>query len=81
MQLRLDVEELKQFLTQASRPKVKDILSLDIRKLETEIIALEGPEEQKSTSAISSSGGVATKHTGCYDVKITNYGNRLLGIV
>jgi len=36
-ELRLDVAELNQLLSTAERQKVKDILSVEIRKLETEI--------------------------------------------
>ena len=36
-QLRLDVAELSQLQEQASRPKVKDILGLELRKLQTEL--------------------------------------------
>ncbi|KAK3605256.1 hypothetical protein CHS0354_037657 [Potamilus streckersoni] len=37
-ELKKDVEELRLLLEQAHRPKVKDLLAIDIRKLETEII-------------------------------------------
>lgn len=36
-ELKKDVEELRLLLEQAHRPKVKDLLAIDIRKLETEI--------------------------------------------
>ncbi|KAL3870587.1 hypothetical protein ACJMK2_038637 [Sinanodonta woodiana] len=37
-ELKKDVEELRVLLEKAHRPRVKDLLAIDIRKLETEII-------------------------------------------
>lgn len=70
------MEELKRLESTASRPHVKDILSVEIRKLETEIIKLvdSSSQEAVSTSALnlSAKNNSAVK---CYDVKVTNYGN------
>ncbi|XP_060069755.1 calcyclin-binding protein-like [Ylistrum balloti] len=47
-ELRKDAAELRGFMETASRQRVKDILSLELRKIETEIIK---KEEAKSASA------------------------------
>jgi len=67
-ELRLDAEELKRLLSQAERQKVKDILSLDIRKIETEIITRES-----AISAIKVQNTPVITKPGCYEVKLTNY--------
>ncbi|KAE8749234.1 hypothetical protein FOCC_FOCC004141 [Frankliniella occidentalis] len=75
-EMRLDAEELKAFLSTATRQKVKDLLSLDIRKVETDIIRLQeqlSKESDQSKPSSSSSAPVASASGRCYDVKITNY--------
>lgn len=54
------------------RQRVKDILSIDIRRLETEIINLKQLEE-KSTIKSSVSNSQPPKQR-CYEVKLTQYG-------
>ncbi|QQP35160.1 Calcyclin-binding protein [Caligus rogercresseyi] len=77
-ELRLDAKELKTVLESVSRPKVKDLLTLDLRKLETDIIQIE--DALKSSQSSSSSSG--PKSVGivpnslsvkAYDVQIKNY--------
>lgn len=51
-ELRLDVEELKNLLAAAQRQRVKDVLLVDIRKLETEI-TLRHEESQPTTTQTS----------------------------
>lgn len=55
-ELRKDAAELRGFVEAASRPRVKDILSLELRKLETEIINKE--------EAIKASGDAMETETG-----------------
>uniref|UniRef100_A0A069DR20 Calcyclin-binding protein n=1 Tax=Panstrongylus megistus TaxID=65343 RepID=A0A069DR20_9HEMI len=73
-QLRSDVEELKRLENTASRPHVKDILSIEIRKLETEIIKLmDTSSEVAVSSSIVNASAKNNSAAKCYDVKITNY--------
>ncbi|KAL0109312.1 hypothetical protein PUN28_014416 [Cardiocondyla obscurior] len=67
-EMRLDIEELNRLLEQASRQRSKDILTLEIRKLQTELAKL---EEQKDTPAKTTA---ATQAQKCYEVKLNNYG-------
>ncbi|KAK3907478.1 Calcyclin-binding protein [Frankliniella fusca] len=75
-EMRLDAEELKSLLSSATRQKVKDLLSLDIRKVETDIIRLqEQLSKETEQNKASSSAPTPVTSTGgrCYDVKIMNY--------
>lgn len=77
-ELKLDVEELSKLLQQTSRQKVKDILNIEIRKLQTELNKLLEDHDHKNTSIEPSvnepspSGTVNSCKT--YEVKINNYG-------
>ncbi|CAG9564753.1 unnamed protein product [Danaus chrysippus] len=77
-ELKSDVDELKDLLKQAKRKKVQDLLSLEIRKLETEVIALKesskdaAPMEAASVPTTSASSAPAPKKR--YQVKINGYG-------
>lgn len=71
-ELRLDVAELNQFLSTAVRQKVKDVLSIEIRKLETEITALkELPEKDPVPETPVNS--ILISKPKCYEVKLNNY--------
>lgn len=75
-ELRLDIEDLKTVLSQASRPRVKDLLSVDLRKLETELIRLQELVEKEGVKSKTSTSGptpVVSSSSRCYDVKVTNY--------
>lgn len=75
-ELRLDIEELRRLANTAERQKVKDMLSLGVRKWETELIALESSLNTGSESSDASTPQVTTvqsRQGGCYDVKLTNY--------
>ncbi|XP_021341769.1 calcyclin-binding protein-like [Mizuhopecten yessoensis] len=48
-ELKKDAAELQGFLENASRPRVKDILTLELRKIQTDII---NKEERNSTSGV-----------------------------
>ncbi|KAJ1520954.1 hypothetical protein ONE63_004031 [Megalurothrips usitatus] len=75
-ELRLDAEELKKLLALATRQKVKDILSLDLRKVETDIIRLQEQmtkENEQNKASNSASAPIVSGGARCYDVKIMNY--------
>lgn len=69
--MRLDIEELNSLLEQAKRQRIKDILMLEIRKLQTELAKLE--LEQRNTSAKGTAPSLDTAQK-CYEVKLNNYG-------
>ncbi|XP_043253791.1 calcyclin-binding protein [Colletes gigas] len=69
--LRLDIEELESLLQQAVRQKTKDTLSLEVRKLQTELTRL--IEETKTTTATSTNATPSSSDNKCYEVKINNY--------
>jgi len=67
-EIRLDIAELKQLHDSATRSKVKGMLTIELRRLETELIALsqaEQPAEPKHNAN-------KPKPT-CYETKIINY--------
>ncbi|KOC65975.1 Calcyclin-binding protein, partial [Habropoda laboriosa] len=70
-QLKLDIEEFNSLLRQASRQKCKDVLSLEIRRLQTELAKL--TEENKILS-IKSTNVESNSSQKCYEVKLNNYG-------
>ncbi|XP_076293186.1 calcyclin-binding protein [Lasioglossum baleicum] len=70
-ELKLDVEELNKLLQQANRQKVKDVLSIEIRKLQTDLNKL--LENHKNTSTKPSNETV-TSSPKLYEVKLNNYG-------
>lgn len=78
-QLKADIAELRKFHEQASRQKVKDILFIDIRKLETELTRLhEAEESAKKDNANESSANQPTKPATAaapvYTEEIRTYG-------
>jgi hypothetical protein len=75
LQLRLDVAELNRFLSTAVRQKVKDVLSVEICKLETEITTLKELCE-KDSSPETPVNSVTTSKPKCYEVKLNNYGKK-----
>lgn len=64
----LDLQELNSLFEQAKRQRTKDMLILEIRKLQTEMIKL---LEQKDSSVKVTTPSTAQK---CYEVKLNNYG-------
>lgn len=70
-ELKSDVDELSKLLSLATRPRVKDILSLEIRKLETDIIKLNDLTSVNKQDTFTVAKAAAEKK--CYDVKLTNY--------
>jgi len=67
--MKLDIEELNSLLEQANRQRTKDILMLEVRKLQTEVAKL---LEQKNTSVKNTSSLNTAQR--CYEVKLNNYG-------
>jgi len=67
-ELRLDVEELKRLSELTSRQSVKDTLSVDIRRFETEISLL-----IKDNAFNVETKPLTNPAPRCYDVKLTKY--------
>ncbi|XP_053986979.1 calcyclin-binding protein-like [Hylaeus volcanicus] len=70
-ELKLDIEEIKNFIQQASRPRTKDILGLEVRRLQTELSKLIQKTNSTSTTSTDVTSRSAPK---CYQVKLNNYG-------
>ncbi|XP_015113796.1 calcyclin-binding protein [Diachasma alloeum] len=69
-EIKLDIDDLEALLFQAKRQKTKDLLSLEVRKLQTELIKLKDTERNDndlSKPIITNSG------SKCYTIKLTNY--------
>ncbi|CAK9821777.1 Calcyclin-binding protein [Anthophora retusa] len=69
-ELKLDIEEFNNLLRQTSRQKCKDILGLEIRKLQAELAKL--IEENKTVA--TKSANVESNSPKYYEVKLNNYG-------
>jgi len=76
-EIELDVTELKQLIEKAQRPKVKDLLQINVRKLETDLSKLrDEKEKQDSRLKNQTSSDVATstaKSTIIPDSQIKDY--------
>ncbi|CAG9130584.1 unnamed protein product [Plutella xylostella] len=74
-ELRSDIEELQKITKQATRKKVQDLLSLEVRKLETELINLqEAAKASSSTDAVAAPAPAAAAEAKRYKVKLNGYG-------
>lgn len=71
LQLKLDIEEFNSLLQKANRQKSKDVLSLEIRKLQTELGRL---IEENQISQAKPAVAVSNSSQKCYEVKLNNYG-------
>ena len=76
--MREDIKELEKFAEEATRPKIKDILGIELRKLQTELITKEEKlkklqESAQATPVSQSSSSTSTGSTG-YTKEITTYG-------
>ncbi|KAF3419897.1 hypothetical protein E2986_10439 [Frieseomelitta varia] len=71
MILKLDIEEFNNLLRQANRQKSKDVLSLEIRKLQTELTKL---IEENKIPQINPTNVVSNSSQKYYEVKLNNYG-------
>ncbi|XP_046969568.1 calcyclin-binding protein [Vanessa cardui] len=74
IELRSDIDELNELLKQAKRKKVLDILSLEIRKLETELITLKESEKNESVMEVSPTPTTSTQSQKRYQIKLNGYG-------
>lgn len=72
-ELKLDVADLNKLLAQTERQKVKDILLIEIRKLETEITRLKELESKRLGEGDGKASQASAKTNKCYDVKLNNY--------
>ncbi|XP_047535590.1 calcyclin-binding protein [Vanessa atalanta] len=74
IELRSDIDELNELLKQAKRKKVLDILSLEIRKLETELITLKESEKNEAAMDVSPTPTTSTQSQKRYQIKLNGYG-------
>lgn len=66
-----DLLEIKSFAEQSQRPRIKDILLLQIRKIETDLVGL---KEQSIPVAVSSSASAPTSTTKQrYEAELSQY--------
>ncbi|XP_034934627.1 calcyclin-binding protein [Chelonus insularis] len=73
-EIELDIKELNSFIHQAHRQKTKDILSLELRRLQTELSKLiETNLNNENESLRSISNTHTSSESKCYDIKLTNY--------
>ncbi|KRT83074.1 hypothetical protein AMK59_3115 [Oryctes borbonicus] len=70
IELKKDIAELEELHKQATRTKVRDILSIETRKLISEVIKVE--EQEKTTATIPTSTTTQTTNK-CYLVTLNNY--------
>lgn len=72
-QLKADVAELYRLSELTDRRRIKDILSIEAKKLETEISHL-----QSSGAATKSNPSSSAPVKRCFDVRLTSYGSSLI---
>lgn len=70
-ELNLDIEELDRFLKTATRQRTKDLLSIELRKLQTKVANLLG-EQNNAPKEVTHS--VPKTTNTCYEVTLANYG-------
>ncbi|RLU21915.1 hypothetical protein DMN91_006294 [Ooceraea biroi] len=70
-EIKLDIEELDGLLKQARRQRTKDVITLEIRRLQTELVKLTEEERNASVKPSNPPSNVPQK---CYEVKLHNYG-------
>ncbi|KAG6443366.1 hypothetical protein O3G_MSEX002811 [Manduca sexta] len=76
-ELRDDVDELNELLKQAKRKKVQDVLTLEIRKLETEMVKLKESENttpMEVTHTPATSANSSQSKSKRYQIKLNGYG-------
>ncbi|XP_045775034.1 calcyclin-binding protein [Maniola jurtina] len=72
-ELRSDIDELNELLKQAKRKKVQDILSLEVRKLETEWCNLKESEDSACAMEVSPAPTTSSQNKR-YQIKLNGYG-------
>jgi calcyclin binding protein len=68
----LDIDDLNSLLDRASRQKSKDILGLEIRRLQTELINIQN-QISTDNEQIKIRKSTIDSNNKCYDVKLNNY--------
>ncbi len=66
------MDELKKLTDLATRQSIKDVLAIETRRLETEISL----QLKDNMFNLETKPAQATNTVRCYDVKLTNYGNK-----
>ncbi|XP_011304436.1 calcyclin-binding protein [Fopius arisanus] len=69
-EIQLDINDIESVISLAKRQKTKDLLTLELRKLQTELINLKEKELNDNEPSKSIPNSSASK---CYTVKLTNY--------
>ncbi|XP_058803470.1 calcyclin-binding protein [Phymastichus coffea] len=70
-EIKLDIEDLNSLLENASRQKSKDVLVVEIRKLQTELINMQNQIFCNTDSSIPKA--FVKSGPQCYEVKLNNY--------
>ncbi|CAL7947965.1 unnamed protein product [Xylocopa violacea] len=70
-ELKLDIEELNNLLQQASRQGPKNVLSLEVRRLQTKLAKLIEESQASQPKPVNTLSDASQK---CYEVKLNNYG-------
>lgn len=73
-ELRSDIEELNELLKQAKRKRAQDLLSLEIRKLETEWLNLKESAQSSQAGTSPAPSTAATSQPKRYQIKLNGYG-------
>lgn len=69
--MKLDIKEFNSLLEKACRQRTKDVLTLEIRKLQTELAKLLEENKDASVKSTTASSNATPKR---YEVKLNNYG-------
>ncbi|XP_014485425.1 PREDICTED: calcyclin-binding protein [Dinoponera quadriceps] len=70
-EVKLDIEEFNNLLEKACRQRTKDVLTLEIRRLQTELAKLLEENKDASVKPPATTPSATQK---CYQVKLNNYG-------
>lgn len=73
-ELRTDIDELNELLSQAKRKRVQDFLTLEIRKLETEWVNLKEASDKASEEDPSAAPSTTVSQSKRYQIKLNGYG-------
>ncbi|XP_040216313.1 calcyclin-binding protein [Rana temporaria] len=73
LELQKDLEEVKQLLEKATRKRVRDVLFVEQRKLETEI-ANKKQQQTGESMEVQKPSAIVPPMSSMYTVKISNYG-------
>lgn len=74
MKLNADIEEVKKFLSQSARARVKQFLEIQQRRLETDLILLKEKQEQQTPATEKKPTAPVTSSNRVYTKEITLYG-------